>query len=60
MCEPRFGEKVLRPTVCPFCGGLRFDPVVAGGVTAQTFWRCRECNQTWTLACVPAFSMRVH
>ena len=60
MCEPRFDEKVLRPTVCPFCDGGRFDPVVADGVTAKTFWRCRECNQTWTIASVPAFSTRVH
>jgi ribosomal protein L37AE/L43A len=57
--ESRVDEKVLRPTACPFCKGLRVDPAAAEIVTAKTFWRCRECDQTWT-ADMRTFSSRVH
>jgi hypothetical protein len=60
MCESRFDEKVLRPTVCPFCKGSCVDPAVARIVTAKTCWRCRECDQTWTIANPRVFSTRVH
>ena len=58
--DPRYDEKVLRPTVCPFCKGRRFDPALAKIVTAKTFWRCRDCDQTWTIANVRESPTRVH
>jgi ribosomal protein L37AE/L43A len=45
----RLDPAVLRPTVCPFCKGKRFD-TLAKVITATTFWRCRECDGTWTIA----------
>jgi ribosomal protein L37AE/L43A len=50
MFEPRGNEAVVtRPTMCPFCKGKKVD-TLAKVITASTFWRCRECDRTWTLA----------
>jgi ribosomal protein L37AE/L43A len=49
MTESRGDEVVARPTVCPFCKGKSID-TLAKVITRTTFWRCRECEQTWTIA----------
>jgi ribosomal protein L37AE/L43A len=49
MFESRGDEAVARPTMCPFCKGKRVD-TLAKVITATTFWRCRECDKTWTIA----------
>jgi len=48
MWESRFEEKVLRPASCPYCKGRGVD-TLAKIVTAQTLWRCRVCDRTWTI-----------
>jgi hypothetical protein len=53
MAESRVTPAVLRPTMCPFCKGTRFD-TLAKVITAMTFWRCRDCEGTWTIASQPA------
>jgi ribosomal protein L37AE/L43A len=52
MPEGRVDKAVLRPTVCPFCKGTRFD-TLAKVITTSTFWRCRDCEGTWTIASQP-------
>lgn len=49
MSESRFGEAVTRPTTCPFCRGKCVD-TIAKTITVTTLWRCRECEETWTIA----------
>jgi ribosomal protein L37AE/L43A len=49
MSQSRFGEAVTRPTTCPFCRGTRVD-TIAKTITVKTLWRCRECEETWTIA----------
>ncbi len=57
----RFDEKVLRPTLCPFCKGAHVDPAVAKVITVKTSWRCRDCDGTWTMAASRvAFAARSH
>jgi ribosomal protein L37AE/L43A len=55
MIESRRDEAVTRPTVCPFCKGKSID-TLAKVITRTTFWRCRECEQTWTIASLAASS----
>jgi len=49
MSEPRFTDEITRPTKCPFCHGKIID-TLAKVLTVKTLWRCRECEETWTLA----------
>lgn len=49
MSDPRFTQTVERPTACPFCHGKVFD-TLAKVITVTTFWRCRQCEGTWTIA----------
>ena len=49
MPESRFNEVITRPTTCPFCEGKRVD-TVAKTITVTTLWRCRDCDETWTIA----------
>jgi transposase-like protein len=35
--------------MCPFCRSKIID-TLAKVVTARTLWRCRECDETWTMA----------
>jgi ribosomal protein L37AE/L43A len=49
MADPRFAKDVARPAVCPFCKGRIID-TLARVITATAVWRCRECDQTWTIA----------
>jgi ribosomal protein L37AE/L43A len=57
MSESRFNGAVDRPTACPFCNGRRVD-TLAKAVTATTLWRCRECDETWTIASRAASNVR--
>jgi ribosomal protein L37AE/L43A len=49
MSEYRSNDAIDRPTACPFCQGKRVD-TLAKEVTLTTLWRCRECEETWTIA----------
>ena len=42
-------ETIARPKICPFCSGRAVD-TLAKVITETTFWRCRECDKTWTIA----------
>jgi transposase-like protein len=33
------------PTRCPYCASPSI--VVAGKVTAASYWRCEDCGQIW-------------
>jgi ribosomal protein L37AE/L43A len=59
MFESRFNEPVTRPSACPFCKGKVVD-TLAKVFTVTTFWRCRECDRTWTIASLGASSKRLH
>ena len=48
---------VTRPTSCPFCKGRIID-TLAKEITVTTFWRCRECERTWTIQGLRASSPR--
>jgi len=50
--DSRFTGTVTRPAVCPFCNGKIID-TFAKVFTATTLWRCRECDETWTIASRP-------
>ena len=39
---------VARPAMCPFCKGKIFD-TLAKVITETSFWRCRVCEETWTI-----------
>ena len=45
---PRSPGGVTRPESCPFCNGKKID-TLAREFTATTLWRCRVCDQTWTI-----------
>jgi ribosomal protein L37AE/L43A len=49
MFESQVNEPVARPTMCPFCKFRAID-TLAKVITATTFWRCRGCERTWTIA----------
>jgi ribosomal protein L37AE/L43A len=40
---------VTRPSLCPFCGSKAVD-TLAKVIAVTTYWRCRECDKTWTIA----------
>jgi ribosomal protein L37AE/L43A len=46
---------VTRPTICPFCKSKKID-TLAKVITVTTFWRCRNCDHTWTIASLKAVS----
>ena len=49
MSDSKVDAVVLRPSECPFCHGTAFD-TLAKVITVTTFWRCRTCEGTWTIA----------
>jgi ribosomal protein L37AE/L43A len=49
MYESRRTEVIERPAACPFCKGKVID-TLAKVITVTTFWRCRHCDETWTVA----------
>jgi ribosomal protein L37AE/L43A len=53
MPEPRNNDSATRPTHCPFCNGTAFE-TLAKVITVTTLWRCRQCEETWTIASVAA------
>jgi ribosomal protein L37AE/L43A len=46
---PPLNDAIARPSMCPFCGGKAID-TLAKVITVTTYWRCRECDKTWTIA----------
>ncbi len=57
MPDSQFTGPVTRQTNCPFCKGRIVD-TLAKVITVTTMWRCRECEQTWTIASLSAASPR--
>jgi ribosomal protein L37AE/L43A len=57
MSESRVNEAIDRPTACPFCQGKRVD-TLAKEFTVTTLWRCRDCEETWTIASRAASTAR--
>jgi hypothetical protein len=55
--ESPFTRRATRPTMCPFCKG-RIIGTLAKVITVTTFWRCRECDRTWTIASLKMPSTR--
>ena len=49
MRDSPFSENVAKPAACPFCKSKIID-TLAKVITVTSFWRCRECEQTWTIA----------
>ena len=49
MPDSGFSQDVARPAKCPFCKSKIID-TLAKVITATAVWRCRECDQTWTIA----------
>ena len=49
MRDSRSENEVKRPTECPFCGRKGVG-TLAKVITANTCWRCRGCEATWTMA----------
>ncbi len=47
--DSRVNEAIARPIACPFCQGKRID-TLAKTITVTSLWRCRECEETWTIA----------
>jgi ribosomal protein L37AE/L43A len=48
MPDSNFSAPVTRPTMCPYCKGKIID-TLAKVITVTSVWRCRECDQTWTI-----------
>jgi ribosomal protein L37AE/L43A len=55
MSEADLNQAIARPTRCPFCQGTVID-TLAKVITASSLWRCRGCEETWTLASRPGSS----
>jgi len=58
--DSRSADGAARPAICPFCHGKAVD-TRATIVTVTTYWRCLECDKTWTIpsyTAVPARSPR--
>jgi transposase-like protein len=53
MFESRHDEPVTRPTMCPFCKSKVID-TLAKVITVNSLWRCRGCEETWTIRSHPA------
>ena len=41
-------ESGARPASCPFCHGKAVD-TRATTIAVATYWRCLECDRTWTI-----------
>lgn len=46
--DSRSDECGTRPAMCPFCHGQAVD-TQATIITVTTYWRCLECDRTWTI-----------
>jgi hypothetical protein len=49
MFDSKANDVVARPAKCPFCNG-KVISTLAKVITVTTFWRCRGCEKTWTIA----------
>ena len=43
---------------CPFCNGKVID-TLAKVINVTTFWRCKHCDGTWTIASLAASQARL-
>ena len=59
MSESAGNNGVTRPKMCPFCKGKVID-TLAKVITEKTFWRCRGCEKTWTIAGLASSGRRPH
>jgi len=41
-------QEVKRPAACPSCESKTVD-TLAKVYTETTVWRCRQCDETWTI-----------
>lgn len=57
MSDSRVETVVTRPSECPFCHGGAVD-TLAKVITVTTYWRCRTCEGTWTIASRAASPVR--
>lgn len=58
MFDSRFSDKVVaRPAMCPFCKSKSIG-TLAKVITVTSFWRCRQCEGTWTIASLASSSAR--
>jgi transposase-like protein len=58
MYESGFSDAVVaRPAMCPFCKSKIID-TLAKIITVTSFWRCRQCERTWTIASLGSSSAR--
>ena len=55
--EKSADQPVERPTHCPFCHAKSVD-TLAKVITASTSFRCRTCEQSWTIASLKPQSAR--
>jgi ribosomal protein L37AE/L43A len=53
MRDLNFTEVATRPAMCPFCKSTIIG-TLAKVITVTSFWRCRECEKTWTIASLKA------
>jgi hypothetical protein len=53
--SPVAGAPAVRPAECPFCHGKAFD-TLAKVISVNTWWRCRVCEGTWSIASQQAAS----
>jgi ribosomal protein L37AE/L43A len=51
-------EGGARPARCPFCHGKAVD-TRATTITVTTYWRCLECDRTWTIPATPQETRRL-
>ena len=49
LMSPPLIATIPRPSLCPFCGSRAVD-TLAKVITVTTYWRCRGCDKTWTIA----------
>lgn len=59
MYDSRPADAVSRPTACPYCNG-KIIGTLAKVISVTSVWRCRECEQTWTIAGLAASSRRTN
>jgi hypothetical protein len=58
MWEPRSNQPVRRPMLCPLCGSKVID-TLAKTISVTALWRCRGCEETWTIASRAAAPVRL-
>ena len=49
MSNPQAPETTMRPEACPECHSKIIE-TLAKVLNANSLWRCRSCEATWTIA----------